>query len=100
MNNYRVKMLPKVARDLDEIYLYIASKFNNINAANRIIDAIEEGILSLSQLPHRGSIRKTGKYANIGYRQLFIKKYTIIYRVNEQEKNVIIVTVRYSPSQF
>ena len=51
-------------------------------------------------MPYRCPERRTGVYANKGYRQLFIKHYTVIYRVDEESKTVLIVTVRYSPSQF
>jgi hypothetical protein len=40
--------------------------------------------------------RTVGAYANKGYRQLFIKNYTVIYRIEEVEKRVIVVTVVYS----
>ena len=32
-------------------------------------------------IPQRGSIRRSGVCANQGYRQIFVKNYTIIYRV-------------------
>ncbi|WP_262367037.1 type II toxin-antitoxin system RelE/ParE family toxin [Campylobacter concisus] len=51
-------------------------------------------------MPNRGAIRKVGRYANMCYRQLFVKNYTVIYRVNEKDKAVIIITIRYTPSAF
>ena len=68
--------------------------------ANNLIAALEEAVFSLEQFPERGSIRRIGAYANRGYRQLFVKNYTIIYRVNKDKKEVHIVTVRYAPSNF
>ena len=38
--------------------------------------------------------------ANRGYRQLFVENYTAIFRIDEAKKTVIVVTVRYSPSEF
>ncbi|MCI8891665.1 MAG: type II toxin-antitoxin system RelE/ParE family toxin, partial [Eubacterium sp.] len=35
-----------------------------------------------------------------GYRQLLVENYTVIYRIDEAKKQVIIVTVRYSPGNF
>ena len=49
-------------------------------------------------MPYRGATRKIGRYANAGYRQLFVENYTIVYRIDEDKKLVIIVTVRYTPS--
>lgn len=51
-------------------------------------------------MPRRCPERKTGAYAGKGYRQLLIKNYTAIYRIDEEHRTVVVVTVRYSPSQF
>lgn len=99
-NKYSVKVLPKAYRDIDNIYAYIASQIKEDAAAKRLVDKFESEVLGLSMLPYRGSERKVGVYAGKGYRQLFINNFTVIYRINESCKEVIIVTVRYSPSQF
>lgn len=49
---------------------------------------------------HNNAIRKVGTYVKKGYRQLFIKNFTILYRIDETNKNVIVVTVKYSRSKF
>ena len=51
-------------------------------------------------MPYRCPERRTGAYANKGYRQLLAKNYTVIYRVDESAREVLIVTVRYSRSNF
>lgn len=97
---YTVKLLPRALRDLDNIYRYIAKTLSAPEAALALVDEIEDEILSLQHFPNRCALRRTGAYANRGYRQLFVKNYTVIFRVDEAEKAVIIVTVRYSASQF
>lgn len=87
-------------RDLEEIYTYIACNLLEPIVAENIIDALEKAIYSLDILPERGAIRRTGIYANQNYRQLFVKNYIIVYRVLKEKKEVHIVTVRYSKSQF
>ena len=79
---------------------HIADDFKDIGAAEKHAMLFEEAILSLATMPYRGAERKVGAFANKGYRQLFVKNYTIVYRVDEERKTVIIVTVRYSPSSF
>ena len=49
-------------------------------------DALEDTILSLDETPYRGSIRRTGAFANRGYRQIFVKNFTIVYRIDETRK--------------
>lgn len=57
-------------------------------------------IFSLEQLPERGAVRRIGAYISGNYHQLFVKNYCIIYRVLKEKKEVHIVTVRYTPSNF
>ena len=100
MVKYQVKITPQAFRDIDMIYDYIARHLLEPGTANNLVDEIEAGIFSLEEMPNRGAPRRIGNYANKGYRQLYIKNYTIVYRVDETEKQVIIVTVKYSGSDF
>ena len=100
MDKYDIKLLPKAYRDIDMIYGYIAETFKAPETANGIIDTIEDAILGLEHYPYRGAERKVGVYANRGYRQLFAKNFTILYRIDGKAKSVFIVMVKYSPSQF
>ena len=100
LDKYSVKLLSAAYRNLDDIYVYIATHLKAKQSALNLIDKLEEAIISLEFVPHRGVKRRVGAYANKGYRQLFINNFTIIYRINEMKKQVIIVTVRYSKSEF
>lgn len=100
MDKYIVSLTSRALRDLDDIYIYIAQTLLVPETALGLIDKIEKEILSLENMPYRFPERKTGAYANRGYRQLFVNNYTVIYRVDEKHKQVIIVTIRYTPSQF
>lgn len=100
MDKYIIKLLPKAYRDLDNIYGYIAKSLVAPMTAGNILNELEQTIFSLEEFPYRGSERKIGAYANKGYRQLFIKNFTIVYRIDESKKYVVIVTVKYTPSQF
>lgn len=98
MDKYDVKLMNQALRDLDNIYAYIAKTLSEPDAACKLVDSIEQAIYKLEGMPYRCAERKNGAYANKGYRQLQIKNYTVIYRIDEAAKNVIIVTVRYSRS--
>lgn len=100
MAKYTIKLLQRASRDLDDIYNHIVGDFKEIGTAEKMTNALEDAILSLDEMPYRGSIRKTGAFANRGYRQLFVKNFTIVYRIDDAGKMVIIVTVRYTPSSF
>lgn len=100
MDKYRVKLLARAARDLDEAYNHIADEFKEIGTAEHMADLLDGAILGLDEMPYRGSVRRTGAFANRGYRQIFVKNFTIVYRIDEEKKLVVIITVRYTPSSF
>jgi addiction module RelE/StbE family toxin len=99
-NKYVVKLLPRAYRDLDGIYAYIAETLVEPGIAAKLVDSLEEAIFSLENMPKRGALRKTGAYAKKGYRQLFIGNFAVLYRIEDAKKQVLIVTIRYSKSQF
>lgn len=100
MDNYIIMFYARARRDLEGIYSYIKEQLKEPGTAEKMINLLAEEICSLRQFPERGALRRTGLYGNRGYRQLFVKKYVIIYRVLPQKKEVRIVTIRYAPSQF
>lgn len=100
MDKYKVKMLPRASRDLDNIYHHIADNFKEIGTAEKMADSLEAAILSLDEMPYRGAVRRTGAFANRGYRQIFVKNFTVVYRIDEPRKSVIIVRICYTPGGF
>ena len=100
MADYQVLISPQAYRELDIIYAYICEQLKAPMAAENLIAKIEQAVLSLKRAPYRGAERKTGFYANQGYRQLFVGNYTILYRVVESNRQVLVVTVRYMSSEF
>ncbi len=100
LDRYSVKLLSSAYRCLDDIYAYIAGELQAQQPAQNLIDKLEESILSLELMPQRGAKRRVGAYANKGYRQLFVNNFTIVYRIDEEKKQVLIVTVKYSKSEF
>jgi len=100
LSKYSVKLLAKANRDLDEIYRYVKDEIKVIETEKQMIDLLQEAILGLDEMPYRGAIRKTGTFANKGYRQIFSKNFTIIYRIDEDNRVVVVVTVRHTPNNF
>jgi len=100
LDKYNVSLTSRALRDLDGIYVYIDQTLLVPETALGMVDKIEKEILSLEEMPYRFPERKTGAYANKGYRQLFVGNYTVIYRIDEKRRQVIVITIRYSPNQF
>ena len=97
---YHVGMTDEARRNLENIFRYVAKNLQEPGTAASLIDELEAGLLPLSSMPQRCPERQIGIYAGKGYRQLFIKNYTIIFRVEEMTRQVIILTIRYSRSNF
>lgn len=100
MDRYRVKLMRRASKDLDDIYRYVAKTLLEPKVALKLISRIEQAIYSLEGMPYRCAERKIGVYANCGYRQMFVENYIIVFRVDESLKTVLVVTVRYAHSQF
>ena len=91
---------PRAYQNINDIYEYIAKDLFATHSAMNLVDKLEKAFLSLETMPQRFSKRQVGAYANRTYRQLFVKNFTIIYRIDETEKKVFIIMVRYSKSNF
>ncbi|MDE6641357.1 MAG: type II toxin-antitoxin system RelE/ParE family toxin [Acetatifactor sp.] len=59
------------------------------------MDRFKKAILNLNIFPHSHQERNEGRYAGKGYRQLPIDNYIVIFRVDETNEIVYIVTVQY-----
>ena len=92
--------MSRALRDLDEIYAYVAKTLLEPGTAEKLLDTLEREIMSLESVPYRCAERKVGAYAGKGYRQLVIKNYIVIFRVDEEHRTVAVVTVRYASSRF
>lgn len=89
---YQVLITVSAARDLEELYDYIAEHDSPRKAA-LVLDKIEASFNSLSVSPARGSYPK--ELIAIGireYREVFFKPYRIIYQIIEKKVYVMLVT--------
>ncbi len=95
MDKYKVKINPKAIRELDSIYEYIANIKPDPENAEEQISRIKKAILNLETFPQSHQERNEGRYAGKGYRQLLIDNYITIFRINEADKTVYVVTIQY-----
>ena len=90
---YSVEFTPIAMSDLEEIYIYIATQLYNERSASGIIDKIKDRIKQLETFPLSGAMVQDNVWPCKGYRMLVIEKYLVFYKVDEDEKLVIIVRV-------
>ncbi|MEE4265489.1 MAG: type II toxin-antitoxin system RelE/ParE family toxin [Desulfobacteraceae bacterium] len=88
---FRVMLTNDAARDLEELYDYIALH-DAPRKADHVLDQIEKAFSKLSEFPERGAYPKELLTLGIReYRQIFFKPYRIIYRV--MQKNVYVLLI-------
>ena len=95
MDRYQVKLNPKAIRELDNIYKYIVNEKLAPENAKKQVDRMKKAILNLELFPQSHQERNEGRYAGKGYRQLLIDNYIAVFRVDEVNKIVYVVTVQY-----
>jgi len=96
MAGYKIEITIKAKKDMREIHAYITNNLNEPSTANKLLDKIEEGILSLGHMPLRFAVEQDEQLRLRNLRKLIIGNYLIFYIVNEKKAKVIIVRVLYS----
>ncbi len=88
---YQVLLTGHAARDLEQIYDYIAGH-DAPAKADYVLGKIEAAFTSLSESPHRGAYPDELLALGIKeYREVFFKPYRIIYRVMDRRVYVLLI---------
>ena len=95
MVKYHIKLYPRAYRDMEEIYRYIAIEKQVPENAKAQTDRIWRAIKKLETFPGSHQDRLEGKYAGKGYKQLLVDNYMAIYKIDQTEKTVYVITVQY-----
>ena len=95
MDKYKVKVNPRAIRELDHIYEYIANVKLAPENAKEQVDRIKKAILGLETFLQSHQERNEGRYAAKDYHQLLIDNYIVIFRIDEPNKTVYMVTIQY-----
>lgn len=88
---FTVFLTDDAARDLEELYAYIASH-DAPGKAEDVLDQIEKALSGLSEHPERGAYPK--ELLDIGlreYREIFFKPYRLIYRIMSGNVYVMVI---------
>ena len=100
MDKYEVMLYPRAFRDIEDIYKYIASVKVAPEYAKGQTDRIWTAVQTLSTMPYSHQDRLDGRYAGKNYKQLLIDNYIAIYKIDEKNKKVYVVTVQYYGRNF
>ena len=93
--SYTVTIQPDAAVELDEICAYVATHLRNPLDATRLIDRLEESILSLGEMPYCAPLSRDPRFAIQGVRTLSVGNHLIYYIVDDVMQDVSIVHVAH-----
>ena len=82
---YKINYTSKVQRDLDEIWNYITSEYQNTSSADRIIQSIMDAVDQLESFPNLGPPLDSIVDVKSDYRFLTTGKYLAFYRILGEE---------------
>ncbi len=77
---------------ISKIILYIAQNFGNDVALEKL-DKIEKGILQLGDNPDIGTTPRYPVLRRQGYKVLILEKDLVFYKIDEENKKVIVYAV-------
>ena len=95
MSKYGIRYTSLAVDDLDLAFSYIAQE--NLQAANELLDKLENAILQLQSFPQLGVVLPNQKtYEVTGYRYLAVDKYVVFYRIDDTQKEIQVARVFHS----
>ncbi|MBQ9693800.1 MAG: type II toxin-antitoxin system RelE/ParE family toxin [Kiritimatiellae bacterium] len=92
---FSVAIQPEAKVELDEIYRYVAHHLRNIPDAIRLLDRLEQSILSLREMPYHAPLSRDPRFAIQGVRKLSVGNYNVFYMVDEMMLEVSVVHVAH-----
>ncbi|MBG1271754.1 type II toxin-antitoxin system RelE/ParE family toxin [Nostoc sp. WHI] len=93
--DYQVVLSPKAVGDLEAIVRYIA--LSNPEAARKLGQRLLEKSKELSQFPLKG--QKVPEFDDPNIRQLILKPYRVVYRVEDEKKRISIARFWHSAQE-
>jgi len=95
-HRYKVRYLPLFEEDLREIVLYISQKLKNSQAAEELVNKVEEAIWKRSYNPLSFEVFISVKDRQHRYYRIYVKNYTIYYVVIGDIMEVRRILYKYS----
>lgn len=90
---YKILRTDKAEDQLRDIIFYIADDSGDVDVALRYLEKIETAINRLQNFPNSGNVPRYSILKKQGYRVLIVEKHLVFYKVNEENKTVIIYAI-------
>lgn len=92
---YEVKITTQASEQIAKIIDYIAYELCNPDAANNLLDEMEEKIIALSEFPERHPLIDEEPWGIEGVRKIVVKNFLVYYWVDVDKKKVHVTAVVY-----
>lgn len=90
---YKILRTDKAEDRLRKIIFYIADDSGDVDIALGYLDKIETAINRLQEFLESGSIPRYTILKKQGYRVVIIERHLVFYKINEEDKLVIIYAI-------
>ena len=95
MNEYQLRYLPQFHQDVAEIIWYISTKLKNPDAANHLVNAVENAILDRlpdAEIYEQYHSRKEHRYP---YYRIYVGNYIVFYVVINEDGHKVMEIRRF-----
>ena len=100
MNKYNIKILDEAKDDMKEIIMYIKTKLKEPEIAKQHRKAFKEEISKLKDVANIYNVIDNEVVGKSDIRKINVKNFMIFYRIIEEIKEVQIIAVYYSRSNW
>ena len=97
---YKVNLSIAANNDLDEIFSYITNTLLAAETDRNLMNEIQKMVLSLDGMPQRFSYSLDPTLAQRGYRRVLVKKYIVLFLVDEENKIVNVARVFHGSMDY
>ena len=92
---YEVKITTQAQEQMVEIIDYISHELFAPDAANNLLDKMEENILALSEFPERYQLIDEEPWRTEGIRKIVVNRFIVYYWIDKDKKKVQVTAVIY-----
>lgn len=87
-DKFIIRYLPSFDEEFEEIIIYIAYKLKNKNAAEKLIENVNQAIINRSKNPKNFEAYKSKRKRKYTWYRIYIKNFTIFYTVTNNMMEV------------
>lgn len=93
---YEIKITSQAQEQMAEIIDYISHELFAPDAANYLLDKMENSIMALAEFPERYQLIDEEPWRTEGIRKIVVNNFLVYYWINQAEKKVHVTAVIYS----